>query len=510
MLTDLSLEAAAERANEVLGELHNSPVAVELLNRVQKMLDVEDAHWSTIFGNIEHEGFTLDDLHQASDEIRKTIVKSPVIDRGAQLRHSYIWSKGINLPEVKKKEGTAGAKSIAEKAVHHPTNQRFLFSEAAYEELERGLYSDGNVFILGENATRVAHRVPVSEIVDFLTNPDFAEEVWAWKREWKHTDRLGTTVTKAAWYYTDDCPLPESKRAKKQIAKTPVDHGKTMMVQSVNRQIGWPLGIPDAVAAVAWAKLYSEFLKHGYVMSRSLASIAFRATATTRQGGENAALKLATPQGAGSTAIMGAANTLTALPTAGKGYDFDSGRPIAAMVATSVQVSIVHLLSDPGAAGSSYGSASNLDLPTKRAVVSRQRSWAAFYNRILTWMNVADPDVSFPSLEEPDFYREVQALMVGWTTGTIRAEELRPRLLKLLQIDPTETAAPDGVMLPNNRETVKANQPSDQGVGQGKSTPAGKGPNANDIRTDGIGEALQSMELTDLMRRVLERLDEVR
>lgn len=509
MLTDLSLESAAERATEVLGELEKSPMAVELLNRVQKMLDLEDQHWSKIFGNVEHEGLTLDDLHEMSDSIRQAIVKSPIIDRGAQLRHSYVWSKGINLPEVKKEQGAKGAKSRAEKAVHHPTNQRFLFAEEAYEELERGLYSDGSVWVLGDNASKVAHRIPVAEIVDFLSHPDFAEEVWAWKREWKHTDRLGKIVTKAAWYYTDDCTLPQEKRAKKQIQNTPVDHSRTMMVQSVNRQIGWPLGIPDAVAAVAWAKLYSEFLKHGYVMSRSLASIAFRATAPSRQAGENAALKLATPQGAGSTAIMGSASTLTALPTAGKGYDFDSGRPIAAMVATSVQVSIVHLLSDPGAAGSSYGSASTLDLPTKRAVVSRQRSWAAFFNRVLRWMGVEEPSVSFPSLEEPDFYREVQALMVGWTTGTIRPEELRPRLLKLLQIDVTDTSAPDGVLIPNNRETVKANQPADSAVGQGHDSPAGKGPNANDIRNDGIGEALKNMRLEELMQRVLERLDEV-
>lgn len=513
-------------AHEALENLSNSPEAVEALGAVQRMLDAEDRHWATIFGKMEQDGVTLDELHEISESIREAIIKSPIIDRGAQLRHSYVWSKGIKLPEVSA-DPRPGAKTKVEKALSNPTNRRYFFDATAHEELERGLYSDGNVFALVDIKAGEARRIPLSEITDTIVNPDFAEEVWAWKREWNSTDdKTGKAEQKATWYYTDDCPLPKARRPRTQIRNTPVDHGKVIVSISTNRQIGWPLGIPDAVAAVVWAKLYSDFLKHGYVMSRALASIAFRATVTSRAGGENASMKLASTQGAGQTVVQGAANTLTALPTAGRGYDFNSGRPIAAMVATSVQVSIVHLLSDPGAAGSSYGSASNLDLPTKRAVVARQQSWVAFFRRLLAALGVDNAAVSFPSLEEPDFFREVQSIIAGWSTGLLHEEEVRARLVALLSIETDEKKAPEGVMLPNNEKSWARNDvdpkedpngggggaSNDQGVGQGHSTGAGKGANANDIRTDGLGEAARmfgDMEVRDLLREVLERVSEV-
>lgn len=506
-----------QTAHEALEILATSQEARESFAAVQRAVDAEDTHWSKIFGNMQHDGMSLEELKEISESIRQAIIKSPIIDRGANLRHSYVWSKGVKLPETNADPSKRGAKPKAQKILSDPINCRYFFDGTAHEELERGLYSDGNVFALVD-AAGVARRVPLSEIEDMIVNPDFAEEVWAWKRVWDSTDAKGQTKPKACWYYTDECPLPLKKRPKTQIRNTPVDHSKTMVVISVNRQIGWPLGVPDAVAAVVWAKLYSDFLKHGYVMSRALASIAFRATVPSKAAGENASMKLANPQGAGQTVVQGTAQALTALPTAGRGYDFSSGRPVAAMVATAVQVSIVHLLSDPGAAGSSYGSASTLDLPTKRAVVSRQQAWVAFFKRLLAAQGVPDAAVSFPSLEEPDFFREVQSIIAGWATGLLHEEEVRKRLLALLGIETTETKAPEGVMLPNNKATLEATKPAptngdDQDSGAGHSTGAGSGPNANDLRSDGLGEAARlfgDMETREMLGLVLERISEIR
>lgn len=494
-------------AHEALEMLSASPEAREAIGAVQRMLDAEDTHWSKVFGSLDQDGITLDEIKEISESIREAIIKSPIIDRGAQLRHSYVWSKGVNFPEVGTDASKVGPKTKLEKVLTNPINRRYFFDGTAHEELERGLYSDGNVFALVDKKEGTARRIPLSEMEDTIVNPDFAEEVWAWKRKWQsHDAQGGPAKEKSAWIYTSDCPLPMAKRPKGKIGDTPVDHSKTIVAISVNRQIGWPLGIPDAVAAVVWAKLYSDFLKHGYVMSRALASIAFRATVASKTGGDNASMKLASSQGAGQTVVQGAANTLTALPTAGRGYDFDSGRPVAAMVATAVQVSIVHLLSDPGAAGSSYGSASNLDLPTIRAIVSRQQTWAAFMVRLLDALGAPGQKVTFPSLEDPDFFREVQSVVSGWSTGLLHEDEVRGRLLTLLNIETDEKVAPEGVMLPNNRDSLPRadvdtdGQPSadgsngsstpgnDQGVGPGHSTGAGIGMNANDLRTDGIDD----------------------
>lgn len=512
--------------HDVLERLAEDPVARESFAAMQRLIDTEDTHWSSIFGAPDdHDGLSLEEIKKASESIREGIVKSPTIDRGAQLRHSYVWSKGINLPKIDQGSATRpGAKTKVEKILKNPITRRYFLDGTAHEELERALYSDGNLFALADSKKQEARIIPLSEITAFITNPDFASEIWAWKREWKHDDGSAAATSEAAWYYTDDCPLTIAQRATK-IKDVPVDKSKTIVVHSVNRQVGWPLGIPDAIAAIAWAKLYSEFLKHGYVMSRALASIAFRATVASKSAGENASMKLANTQGAGNTAVMGAANSLTALPTAGRGYDFDSGRPIAAMVATAVQVSIVHLLSDPGAAGSSYGSASNLDLPTKRAILARQQSWADFLNRLFAALGYQDARVTFPSLEEPDFFREVQSIIAGWATGLLHEDEVRTKLIALLSIETEKDAAPAGVMLPNNEKSWARNDVdpkedpdkpaapgSDQGTGQGHSTGAGKGPNANDLRSDGIGEAarmFEQIEIRDLIGKVMERLDQI-
>lgn len=518
---DLSPESVSERATSVLELIHENHELRESLSSLNRVLKLEDENWDRILGGAgaDYQGIPLADLQEISEEIRVAMVRSPMVDRGAQLRHSYVWSKGLDIPDTMPQNygSRPGPKSAADRsheAFLDPINKRYVFSSTAWEEMERAEYSDGNFFLLGDNKTKVLRRVPLSEITNFITNPDFSEEVWAWQRTWETVKPSGKTETVSAWYYTDDCPQPKAQRPKTQIQNVKVDHDKTMIVMSVNRMVGWPLGLPDAVAVVAWAKLYGEFLKYGYVMSRALASIAFKATSTTKTGSQNAAVQFASPQGAGATAVMGGANTLEAMPSAGKGYDFGSGRPIAAMVATGVQVSIVHLLSDPGAAGSSYGSASNLDLPTKRAVIARQQAWKAYFERVLKWIGIENPKVTFPSLEEPDFYREVQSILLGWSTGLLHIEEVRVRLLDLLTIHTTETKAPDGVMLPNNEHSILRPDVDGDGTNtstaspdQGRNSPAGSSGTNHITRNDTLGESLRQMETRDLLTKVLARLE---
>ncbi|ALJ19500.1 hypothetical protein [Microbacterium sp. No. 7] len=517
-LLELSPEAAAERAGEVFEILgREDSLVLETLAALNRALDIEDRNWTHILGGAHEDGgFQLAELQDISQEIRKAMVRSPIIDRGAQLRHSYVWSKGIKLPDLKPESygARSGPKSAADRtfeAFEDSINQANVFSDTAHEEMERAEYSDGQFFLLGDNKTKILRRVPLSQITNLLTNPDFGDEVWAWRRTWTQTDRTGKKVVKNVWYYTDDCPQPLRDRAKRQIQGDPVDHTQTFIVHAVNRQVGWALGIPDAVAVVAWAKLYSEFLKHGYIMSRALASIAFKATVPSKKGGENAKIQLASATGAGQAVVS--AGELTSLPTAGRGYDFNSGRPLAAMVATGVQVSIVHLLSDPGAAGSSYGSASNLDLPTKRAVVSRQKSWAAYFQRVLRWMGVENPAVTFPALDEVDLYRELQAIALGWNTGLLHPGEIRERLLDLLDIITDSEKWPEGVMLPNNEKSLArpdvdadgTTPPTTAAPDQGARKGTGNS-GAHDLRDDKVGEGLSAMRTEQLLDLILEQI----
>jgi hypothetical protein len=525
---ELSPEAAAERATEIIqawssGAEHTT--LIEALASIDRALRLEDENWEHLYGATDsNTGFDLDQLLEISQSVRYAIAKSPIVKRALRLRTSYTWSKGLNLPDTepapetdedgKPKRGRKPAehreKELAHARVTNPINQSNVFGDAAHEELESLAFADGQAFLLGDNRTREIRRIPLCDITGVVTHPDHPDEVWAFKRSWNSIDPSGRAKGMQRWYYLDT--YTGTKRT--QIKNTTVDQTKTLLWQPFNRIGNWPLGIPDAVNVIAWAKLYSEFLKHGYVMSKALATFAFKATVPSKKSGENATLKLASATGAGQSAVVPGAGDLTAMPTAGKGYDFASGRALAAMVATGVEVSLIHLLSDPGAAGSSYGSASNLDLPTKRAIVSRQKLWAAFFKRILAYLGVPDAKVDFPTLEDPDFYRETQSLILGWSTGTLKPEEVRARLISLLNVGPMDMDVPDDILVPNTKGSFTATNPTPDAAdgktpkqaaagGQGKSKGTGKDSSAgNDIRNDGLERMLSMQQNEELLRAV--------
>src|SRR5690606_15782657 len=104
---------------------------------------------------------------------------------------------------------------------------------------------------------------------------------------------------------------------KKTINKIPVAENKTLFDQTFNSQVGWPLGVPDALAAIVWARIYSEMVNHGKVMTESLAKFAFKATQNTPKGANQVGVKTTTG-GAGQTAVMGPTNDLVPLSSAGK------------------------------------------------------------------------------------------------------------------------------------------------------------------------------------------------
>jgi len=512
---ELSPDAALSRAQAVIEVIHENGELREAMSAAMRALKVEDENWTSAFSGDGYEGPSLEDIQRGAEEIRMAMVKSPIIDRGAQLRHSYTWSKGVKLPKTKpadygNRRGPKSRLDRAHEAFLDDINQRNIFSDVAHEEMERALYSDGNFFLLGDIASRTLRRVPLKEIAGFISNPDHNDEVWAWKRTWNSVDADGNSATKSAWYFTTDCPTPRKNRPKK-IRGVDVDESKEFLVHSVNRQVGWPLGIPDAIAIIAWAKLYSEFMKYGYIMNRALASIAFKSDPKTKTQGEKQALRLASATGAGQTAI--GAN-VTPLNSAGKGYDFDAGRPIAAMVATGVQVSIVHLLSDPGAAGSSYSAAESLDLPTRRAIAARQKSWSLFLERVLRWIGIDEPVVTFPPLVDPDFYREMQSIILGWNSGTLHVSEVRMRLIELLDIVTDETDAPEGVMLPNNEKSWRRGDidPKDGPAGstsstaspdQGRGNGAGNAPTAHSLSMSGFNDP----QISEKLEQILELLN---
>lgn len=451
----------------------------EALARVELMFAAEDREWLKISGGYhpDKEGLDLAKLKEISKQIREYLAGSPLIKRAVSLRTSYVFSKGVNIPgfEYAPTAGTkhTGRPSKVRRFFSDSVNAKYFTSSSAQEQLERTAATDGVVLMLGQttSAGKQLRQIPISDITEVAVHPEFPSEVIAYQRSWTMYKSSTEPVPMSRWYYTDSYTGPKAK----EIEGVEVDQSSVIFDQMFNTQAGWTFGIPDALSAVAWSKIYTELVNYGKAMTETLARFAMYLKHDKSSTGAAAGLQMAKSNAAGQVASIGSGMDFAALSTAGKTYDFDGLRPVAAMVATAMEVSVIHLLSDPGAAGSSYGSAQNLDVPTKRAIVSRQSTWASYFERILKWVDpkAADTNVTFPPLDDPDPYREMQVVVLGHSTGLIHPDEARARVMSVGQFeDKHGDQVPDTYQSPTDAgETTTTNDTASANAGVNQGTP---------------------------------------
>jgi hypothetical protein len=207
-----------------------------------------------------------------------------------------------------------------------------------------------------------------------------------------------------------------------------------MFASMVNKRAGTSWGVPDAFSAYPWAHAYNEYLKDGSRILKSLAMFAWQLKSKSKTGAAAAAATIASPNSAGSTAILGADMELSSLPRSGS-VDLTSGRALAAMVASALEVSVVTLMSDPGSSGA-YGTAQTLDVPTIKAMEARQKIWEQFFKRVLKFMGARTVSVKWPKMESEATYRRIQAISLAYESGGLWEDEYRSAVLDELDVVP--------------------------------------------------------------------------
>jgi hypothetical protein len=207
-----------------------------------------------------------------------------------------------------------------------------------------------------------------------------------------------------------------------------------MFSSMVNKRTGTIWGVPDSFSAYPWAHAYNEYLKDGSRILKSLAMFAWQLKSRSKNGAATAAATIATPNSAGSTAILGADMELSSLPRAGS-VDLSSGRALAAMVASALEVSVVTLMSDPGSSGA-YGTAQTLDVPTIKAMQARQKIWEQLFKRVLKFMGARNVSVKWPKMESEATYRQIQAISLAYEAGALWEDEFRMAVLDELDVVP--------------------------------------------------------------------------
>lgn len=521
-------DAFSELFDAHLSELRTEhPELKESLDRVSaqfRALRSEDNGWQKLFGGNQDEyaGVSLDDIKEVSELLREEVAGSALPKRANELRYSYTFGKPFLFPgidTIKQEERTAkrGRKSILQAFYDNKQSQRTIFSEEAQFTMHAATSTDGCYLFAWDSSVGSGRSIPISQISGVYLNPDYNDDVWGYKREWNHTTPGGKSETRREWILTDNFPAgqPKPKSLGEGALKVDVSQTKTMIDLRVNTQSGWTFGVPDLMAGQIWNKKYLTMIKHGEMVSATLALFAAKVSAKSQAGAEKVGAQVRKKgQTAGAVIATGQDNQVDVFQTAGKVYDFGSLRIFAAFYASSVGVPLTDLTADPSSAGASYGSAAALLPSARRTIEARRALWANFYERVFEVATGKEISVIPESIDELDKYRSSQVKMHAWNSGLFHEDEMREAFAQTADITTKHPSAPTGVLVPNNekslpRKDIDTDSHATTGTGQGQSTGDGGATSTtkNDTRTDTISN--ESFEVSELKAMIVDLISEL-
>lgn len=363
----------------------------------------EDVGWVGLSGQSE----LLDRSHlQGRARLARIMAfADPLIKRGINLRVSYVWGQGATIEAKKDDNDQQDVNAVIQDFLDDESNQTTFSGAQAREEFERALATDGQRFfalptspLTGRVQVRV---IPEHEIVEVITDPEDAASPWFYKRVYT------TTVTEAG--YTGSLRRRKETRTEyypalsyrpalrpKTVDGKPVDWFTPVLHTFVNRPEGSSWGVGDSYAALAWARGYKDFLEDWAKLVKALSRFAFQVTAKSAKGAQSVRSHIAAgaADGAvGQSVTVGPDQSISAIGKSGATIDSESGRPLASLVASGLEVPVTMLLGDPGVTGA-RATAETLDRPLALMVGGRQRLHAAWLRRILDY--VIDQAVKAP------------------------------------------------------------------------------------------------------------------
>lgn len=428
---DVPIEEQLAAVKDALGLAEGRAYDLEeRLQNVDRMLD--ERGWHQLFAKDALDGgLTLAQIKLASNQLRELLAANPILKRGLRARLTYVWGGGVSYAGWSATGKPVTLTAEVRNRLRLPLLKRVLFSNGAHVEFESAAFTDGNIFLLWRGQERV-QRIVMEQITADLRDPDDQETIWMFRREWDQNPSGKTPEERkhsVAWFYTD--AYTGTRRSRVVVdanGKTEaVDTTATMQHHRFNPQLGWAYGIPDALPVVAWLKLYREFMTNGYIMSRALAQIAFKMTAKTASGGTRMSAEIAAPGQSGGAQVMGEGQDMSALATAGKGYDFGSGKPLAAIIATGLEVSVSTLLAE--------GSQTELDMDTRAAAEMRRLDWDDAYERILGQMGSRyDLRATWRDLPVEQIQRQMQAWTLTANSGLFAGEVTQQGMAATMKI----------------------------------------------------------------------------
>lgn len=419
-----NLDNIAAKISETLSQEFSEILEESRRDWELRALQLEDIGWKRLTGEIDgEEGFTLDSIKSVSKDLYDMVATSPLITRGVQLRHGYTFGKGF--------ETVFGAK-VLNSVFSDSYNYQALLSPEATERLLIEDAAAGNAFhiLIGTGKASQIVSIPLTQVTGVITDPNDSQRVQYFQRTW-----FVGEVEHKVWIplHRYKSSLPKSKKlpasVKSSSGEEPVKVAKDIVgfMYTGMRPAGWTFGIPTALAAKAWLVMYTESLQNNALLVKMLSQFAWKIVSKTGEGARTAGAAVASPKGVGSTASMTEGQDIQAVPR-GNDVNFNNVQPLAAMIASTFGVSVIALLSSPGATGGSYGAATTLDEPTLNVMSTLRSKLKAYIEEILNAIvpSAAEESyLSFPSMTTDADYRKVQALTIAYTTGALHQAEYR-------------------------------------------------------------------------------------
>lgn len=464
---------------------------------VDMQLAMEDKGWKDLLGGTEQD-FTRDGLRRVCRVARVMALANPLIKRGLNIRQAYIWGGQVEIGARAGDDGDSSVNDLVQSYLDDPLNRDAFCGDEAQETLERALGTDGNVILAqftnpmdGRVQTRT---IPFDQIEDIFYNPEDQTEPWFYLRVYTVTalDKLGAfqTVQRKELY-----PALFFRPATRAHRLTVEGHGDVDVIWDapirhvkVNALLGQKWGLGDSYSSLSWARSYKEFLADWATLVKALSQFAWRLTTKGSKGKADQLRRQVQRGGApqpGNPGSVGAVATMTddvqleAIPKTGATIDSESGKPLAAMVASGMGVPVTMLLSDPGSTGA-RAVAETLDKPTIEEMNQRRNVWRQVYKDILLYVilqSVKAPrgalrgrvtrdtvtgreildmgateitiDVTFPDLKEVDPEVLIKSIVLADGTGKVPPLVAVRLLLQALGVDDIdsileEVTGPDG------------------------------------------------------------------
>lgn len=476
-LDDAAVQTLTEAEAAVRAEQLEATVELLEESLADVQLALEDRQWDLLGDS----GGSVDrrTVLEATRIARVMCAADPLIRRAGQLRTAYVWGAGVSIQAKQENNAEQDLNEVVQAFLDDPANQSTWTTSQAHEELERRYYTGGNVFhclptnpLTGRVQVRLLKADEVEEIV---ANPEDGADPWFYKRVYttqvvEPGYGIGNTRTRRETrtvYYPALGHWP--KQRPRTLNGKPVQWDMPILHTFVNRPEDSQWGIGDSYAALPWARGYKGFLEDWAKLVKALSRLAFKVTAKSKAGGAQVRTVLTSTDNVGQvggTAVIPEGQSLEAIGKSGATINSESGRPLAAMVASGTDLPVTMLLGDPGVTGA-RATAETLDDPLQRMANLRRDFHATTIRTVLEYVvkqavkapsgplkgtvgrdEVTDLetvtlrgdqpisfDVDFPSLTKASTKEQIDAIVAAEGTQVIPPLEVLRLLLVALEVE---------------------------------------------------------------------------